>query len=94
MDKRKQLLATLSFLALGAGYGATEANASADLLQCMVTGKSEAECACEAALEQDTLQALQLFLRDYPSAKTACNATASTLIVDRGGGGGEIGGYQ
>jgi len=43
---------------------------------------TKAECACQIALDSGSRGALQAFLRLYPRAGTACNATASTAGDD------------
>jgi hypothetical protein len=60
--------------------------AAADLVQtCEQVGSGlsnqserakQAECACEAALDEGTIEALEDFLRNYPWADTACRARA------------------
>lgn len=99
MDKRKHLLASLSALALGASISSTPATAAkfagVDLQQCVVsTGKTEAECACEAALDSGDPQVLASFLELYHKEykDTACAALATTLVVPAGGDGGTSGG--
>ena len=80
MDKRKQLLATLSLLAIGAGSQITPASANIFDRCDNLTGLTEAECACQAALDQGTTNALKDFLRLYArdADDTACGALAST----------------
>lgn len=98
MDKRMHLLASLGALALGASISSTPATAAkfagVDLQQCVInTGKIEAECACEAALESGDPKVLASFLELYhkESKDTACAALATTLVVPAGGGGGTEG---
>lgn len=87
------LLATLSALALGAGVGSTQATAATefagvDLRQCVInTEKTEAECACEAALDSGDPKILARFLELYYNeySDTACAALATTLVVPSGG---------
>ena len=89
MDKRKQLLATLSLLAIGAGSQITPASANIFDRCDNLTGLTEAECACQAALDQGTTNALKDFLRLYArdANDTACGALASTdLITGQGDG--------
>jgi hypothetical protein len=80
MDKRKQLLATLSLLAIGAGSQVTPASANIFDRCDNLTGLTEAECACQAALDEGTTNALKSFLRLYAknADETACGALAST----------------
>ncbi len=100
MDKRMHLLATLSALALGAGISSTPAAAAkfagVDLQQCVVgTGKTEAECACEAALDSGDPKVLASFLELYNKEykDTACAALATTLIVPLSNDGDSSDGY-
>lgn len=46
----------------------------------------EEELACERALEQNTLQALERYLRDYPRGSSACRALAFNAISGLDGG--------
>lgn len=80
MDKRKQLLATLSLLAIGAGSQVTPASANIFGRCDNLTGLTEAECACQAALDEGTTNALKDFLKLYAkdANDTACGALAST----------------
>lgn len=101
MDKRMHLLATLSALALGASVGSTPATAAAkfagvDLRQCVInTGKTEAECACEVALDRGDPKILARFLELYHDkySDTACAALATTLVIPPGDGGDGGDGY-
>ena len=93
MDKRMHLLASLGVLALGASIGSTSAAAAkfagVDLQQCVIsTGKIEAECACEAALDSGDPKMLASFLELYHEEykDTACAALATTLVVPNEGG--------
>ena len=86
MNTRIHLLATLSALALGAGvpsaFSATPPS-SASVAFC-TPGQSEEECACEAALKANTIEALEEFIRRYPPGRsdaTACTALAMTALV-------------
>ena len=64
--------------------GASSSTTAADLVQsCEQVGFSAqsdaarlAECACEAALNDGSIEALEDFLRMYPGADTACRAKA------------------
>ncbi len=83
MDRKFHLLAALSLLALGASSSSEPAKAQefagVDLNQCVAnTGKSEEECACEAALESGKAVDLARFLEIYASKaeNTACAAVA------------------
>ncbi len=59
-------------------YGSVANAQSASIKSCMAGGVTEAECACEAALEKGTRQAIRSFLRNYRGQGTACGATAFT----------------
>ena len=87
---RKQLLATLSLLALSLG-GATapaqaqssSSNIQAEFDRCEVAPgpeQTEEDCACAAALQENTIEALEEFLRRYPqngNEPNACLALAA-----------------
>ncbi len=92
MDKRLHLLTALSALTLGASVGAISASASSfagvDLQRCVristaADAKTEAECACEAALDDGRPETLELFFKKFAkeSKDTACAALASTAIA-------------
>lgn len=63
----------LGVLALNIGVGAVASEAA-------VRKCTSEECACEAALRKNTIEALEAFLKKYPhsvdSGKTACAALA------------------
>jgi hypothetical protein len=91
MDPRKQLLATLSAIALSAGgltYAAPalaqEQVAQDDRCEAPTDLRTEEECACEAALNRNTIEALEEFLRRYPprpgGETTACTALALAAL--------------
>ncbi len=88
MNKRLHLLAAISALALGAGSSvnpaAAEQFAGVDLQRCVQdTNRTEADCACDAALEQNDPKYLADFLKRYVhdgADKTACYALATTQI--------------
>lgn len=42
--------------------------------------QQDAELACEAALKEDTIEALEEYLRKYPLASTACRALAQNAL--------------
>ena len=67
--------------------GASNTNAKLQAKNC--SGLNEAECLCVAALDVGTQGALDEYLRLFPDADTACNATASTSLysIDLGDGG-------
>ena len=86
---RKQLLTTLSMLALALGGAAVPAQAQSSNVQALFDncevdpgepGKTEEDCACEAALRENTIEALEEFLRRYPPngrEPNACLALAA-----------------
>ena len=83
MDRKFHLLAALSLLALGASSNSESAKAQefagVDLKRCVAnTGKTEEECACEAALESGRAVDLAKFLEIYAkdAGNTACAAVA------------------
>lgn len=81
MTSKQQLALMLSALALGM-FGQAGAGQSATR-QCT----SEA-CACEKALRENTVEALEKFLKKYPhsaNGKTACAALAVPPGVDAAG---------
>lgn len=89
MDPKKQLLATLSVLAISLGGVAAAAQEAPNNTQAMFSnlqclpGQSEEECACEAALKENSIDALEEFLRRYPpnnSEPSACSALAMTAL--------------
>ena len=104
MDKRLHLLSALSALTLGASIGSTSSVASSfagvDLQRCVraTTGasqKTEAECACEAALDNGRPEVLAKFFKEFAadSKNTACAALASTAVtIPTGNGGPPAGG--
>ena|SRR5687768_4910928 len=84
MDPRRRFLLAVSALAIGAGGVSTAASAQTlDAGQCFpgsTAGLSDEECACMLALEANTIQALEDFLRQYPPGSSgevsACTALA------------------
>lgn len=83
MDPRKQLLTTLSAVALGVGSFALSAQAAVQGPQCTTSAE---ECACEDALKANTIEALEEFLRKYPPGMngegSACTALALAALND------------
>ena len=75
MSSIKQKALILSILVLGLGGLTVSAEGTAR--QC-----ASAECACERALEQNTVEALETFLKEYQhdasSKETACVALSIT----------------
>ncbi len=79
MENLRAILVVSGALVAATSFYGSVANAqSAGIKSCMAGGLTEAECACEAALEKGTRQALRSFLRNYRGQGTACAATAST----------------
>jgi hypothetical protein len=59
--------------------------AQAQVAQFCSPNQSEEECACEAALQTNTLEAVEEFLRRYPRpSDSACAALASELVFTEG----------
>jgi hypothetical protein len=82
MKNAKTFLITSSALVMaGVFYVSAASVQAASLNSCMAGGLTEAECACEAALEKGTRQALRIYQRHYRGEDTACNATASTMVI-------------
>jgi hypothetical protein len=77
MNLGKQFLTILGVIALGTSVYASSAQA-ATLQRCeaMANPVRQAQCACEAALEQNTVEALEEFLARYGDLNTACTARA------------------
>jgi uncharacterized membrane protein YgcG len=85
MKNLRALFVLSSALVVAASvYGSSAMVQAASLKSCMAGGLTEAECACEAALEKGTKQAIRNFLRSYPGADTACSATAFVGPTDLG----------
>lgn len=89
MKLRKQLLASLGALTFacgGVGFAASAAAVeSAGNNQCGATGdlRAQEECACDAALKENTIEALEVFLQRFGhSSGTACN-TLARVTLDR-----------
>jgi hypothetical protein len=59
--------------------------AQAQVAQFCPPNQSEEECACDAALKANTLEALEEFLQRYPRpGDSACAARASELVFSEG----------
>jgi hypothetical protein len=68
------VLGTLSVISIGpANAGPFE--------QCLSSGESRANCACERALRIGTDRALRQFVLNYDAKDTACAATNSTRLI-------------
>ncbi|MEX0346886.1 MAG: hypothetical protein AB3N20_18330 [Rhizobiaceae bacterium] len=92
----------LATLVGAAGLAASPAvdSASAQALVITAEMEQEAEAACRRALEEDTIEALEAFLRDYQWASTSCLVLAQNALGQNapggggpGDGGGPGGGY-
>ena len=71
---RKQLLMTFSALVLGvAGF---DVSAQAAKQHC-----ASEECACEQALEQNTVEALEEFLKKYPQSVNNKDSACAAMAV-------------
>jgi hypothetical protein len=82
MAMSKQIVTALGVLALTVSWNAVTSEAA--------TGKCKTEeCACERALKQNTIEALEAFLRKYPHSseggKSAC-AALGVPSLDEGPG--------
>lgn len=81
MKMSKQLMMILGLLAVSVGWDTVAADAA--------TRKCKTEkCACEAALRQNTIEALEAFLKKYPHSvgggKTACAALGVPSLDESG----------
>ena len=96
MDPRSRLLATLSALAISAGAGALSASAETSktanelalFSKCEpLSAKAEVDCACNAALSENTVFALEAFVNRYRGddnlSSTACAALAQVTVPPR-----------
>jgi hypothetical protein len=71
------LLAILGAAALGTVAYSYSANAAIpNSCEALPSPQSRAECACEWALSQNTVVAIEEFMSKYGSENTACNALA------------------
>ncbi len=96
MRMQKVLLTILGVFGFGAGMTAnypTQAAAPAQAEWCI--GLTEEEC-CKVALEKNTIEALQEFLRLYPPGRSdsACSALALTALSEFDSGGDRNEGYN
>ena len=78
--KTVQIAFSLSAVTASALFLASMSGNAATSQSCRQSGLSPAECACQIALDSGSRNALARFIRNYPRADTACNATASTAI--------------
>jgi hypothetical protein len=75
---RNWLLATFSALGFGVGvYGLSAEAAIPPRCEAMPNPQSRAECACEWALGEKTVVAIEEFIAKYGNEDTECNALAS-----------------
>ena len=77
MKMSRYILPILGALALNVGGSALSADAKAR--HC-----TSEECACEQALEQNTVEALEAFLRKYPQSVSNANSACGALAVPPG----------
>jgi hypothetical protein len=85
MRSRKQLIASFSAIAFalgGIGFAAAAAGKTAvNMCGAPDDLRSQEECACEAALKENTIEALEGFLHDYGNISgTACTALARVSL--------------
>ena len=74
---KKWLLAFFGAAALGtAAYGISANAAIPNRCEALPNPQSRAECACQWALSQNTVPAIEEFMSKYGSENTACNALA------------------
>ena len=74
---KKWLLAFFGAAALGtAAYGFSANAAIPNRCEALPNPQSRAECACQWALSQNTVVAIEEFMSKYGSENTACNALA------------------
>lgn len=88
MKIQKVFFTILGVFGFSLGGGLTASYpAQADVLQCNVVSNelSEEEC-CQLALEKNTIEALEEFLRLYPPGRSnsACSALAATALLTFG----------
>jgi hypothetical protein len=81
---KSQLLTTLSAMAISAAAFSYSAQAAVpEQCKALSDPKSEADCACQAALDRNTIEALNEFLTEYGSnGDNACTARAQTQLPD------------
>lgn len=95
----KLIAALLGFGFVGAATEPAQAQQTTMVLQCNTHGagmslKNEIDCACQAALEANTIEALEGFLAKYgdqAEADSACLALATTALIKFGSSGGDHG---
>ena len=83
-----QIVALPGILGLGAGLAMSSSAQAADLdfsavtKQCNPLDPRNEQCACDAALKENTIQALEEFLRKYPPGRkaSACGALALNAL--------------
>lgn len=74
MSSRKRVLAVLG--ALGFGVAGIAGTVQAAAVKC-----TSEECACERALEQNTVEALEDFLKQYPQDASREGSACAALAV-------------
>lgn len=86
---------------LGVGATVSHGTATAAPFKTFAEMQKEAELACELALKENTIEALEEYLRKYPFANTACRTLALDALgqfspggppsIERGESGGTTG---
>jgi hypothetical protein len=86
MTSNRNFLFTFGLIALGAGGIPSSAHAhTAAVEQCSVLKdpQTQEECACKAALDDGSIEALEEFLNSYGTeGETACTALARKRLSD------------
>lgn len=75
----------LGTTAVGGTFDSAEAAQSFLVVDCQapteqMSRKGEAECACQAALQKNTIEALESFLLRYGDVDSECTALATTAL--------------
>ena len=75
----------LGTTAIGGSLDSAEATQSFMVVDCQapteqISRKAEAECACQAALQKNTIEALEAFLLRYGDVDSECTALATTAL--------------
>jgi hypothetical protein len=86
----KMAAALLGLFAVGVGTGSVQAKPAVVVLDCRqdeptMSMREKVQCACEAALNKNTIEALENFLLEYGDEDAKCSALASTALADFGG---------
>jgi hypothetical protein len=86
MNVGKSLLYFIPVLVVSAGM--TISSHAADQCDASASPQIAEECACQAALNENTDEALDNFLRKYPASDTICSAKALSSVDQRPDGDG------